>query len=426
MRPFDPAERIARDLDERDPLAPLRARFHIPTDPDKRSVAYFSGHSLGLQPIAAADYVRAELDDWARLGVDAHFEGRFPWYSYHESFREPLSRLAGAHPAEVVAMNGLTVNLHLMMVSFYRPTAERHAVLIEDKTFPSDRYAVLSQLRWHGFDPETALIIAKPREGEHLLRTDDVEALIERHGRSIALVLLPGVQYFTGQRLDLRRLAAAARRQGCTFGADLAHAIGNVPLRLHDWNVDFAVWCSYKYLNGGPGAVAGCFVHERHVTRADLPRLAGWWGNDPETRFRMHLEREFVPRPSADGWQLSNPPILALAPLRASLAIFDEAGMDALRAKSELLTRYLVGWVRHASDGRLEILTPDAGEERGCQISLRAKVQSAELFRTLRRSGIVGDFREPDVVRIAPVPAYNSFRDVWRMGRALAAWAVAT
>jgi kynureninase len=346
--------------------------------------------------------------------VDAHFEGDAPWYAYHELLREGSARLVGAQPAEVVVMNGLTVNLHLMLVSFYRPTAERHKILVEDCAFPSDNYAVRSQLRLHGFDPEDGVIVARSAE--------DLEALLERRGREIAVVLLGGVNYFTGQLFDLPRLTESARRQGCTIGLDLAHAAGNVPLALHDWGVDFAVWCGYKYLNGGPGTAAGCFVHERHARRPDLPRLAGWWGNDPARRFRMHLEREFEPVAGADGWQLSNPPILSMAPLRAALALFDEAGMPALRAKSVLLTAYLQHWIDRAGGGRIEVLTPRDPAARGCQLSLRLRERARELFDALRGAGVVGDFRPPDVVRLAPVPLYNTFHEVWRFGQVLAAW----
>lgn len=419
---FRADEAYALELDAADALGDFRRRFSIPAR-GGAPLAYFCGNSLGLLPHAADIAVREELDDWARLAVDAHFEGRHPWYSYHETVRDPLARLVGARPAEVVAMNGLTVNLHLMLVSFYRPTATRHRILIEEHAFPSDLYAVRSQLRFHGFDPAEALVVARARPGESALYEADLEALFEREGGAIALALLPGVQYVSGQRLDLARVAAAAHRAGAVVGFDLAHAAGNVPLALHDAGADFAVWCSYKYLNAGPGAVAGCFVHERHLGRDDLHRFAGWWGNDPATRFRMHLEPEFVPVPTADAWQLSNPPILALAPLRASLLSFDEAGMTALRAKSERLTGYLEAWIDQIAEPRIEVLTPREPARRGCQISLRfAGGEAQQLVADLHASGIVGDLRKPDVVRFAPVPLYNSFHDVWRLGQALARW----
>ena len=341
-REFDPDASFARALDREDPLADFRGRFRVPETSDGNPVTYLCGNSLGLQPIAAEEAIRRELEDWARLAVEAHFEGRIPWYSYHTVFREPTARLVGARPEEVVTMNGLTVNLHLMLVSFFRPDAGRYKILMEENAFPSDTYAVKSHLLHHGLDPDDALLVASARRGEATLRTEDVEALIESEGESIALVLLGGVNYYSGQLFDLPRIASCARRQGCRVGYDLAHVVGNVPLSLHDWDVDFAVWCSYKYLNGGPGTVAGCFVHERHLGDASIPRLAGWWGNDPQKRFRMHLEPDFVPVQSADGWQLSNPPILALAPLRASLEIFDQAGIQALRQKSLGLTGYLL------------------------------------------------------------------------------------
>lgn len=412
---YQPEESFARQLDARDPLHGMRDRFLIPRRWDGRPILYLCGNSLGLQPATARSFVERELDDWARLAVAAHFDGRTPWYSYHETLRDPLARLVGGHADEVVAMNGLTVNLHLMMVSFYRPSPARHKILIEDCAFPSDNYAVRSQLRYHGYDPAEALLVARPRDGEHALRVEDLEALIGRRGDEIALVLLPGVQYFTGQIFDVERLAAAAKAHGCRVGFDLAHAVGNVPLRLHDWKIDFAVWCSYKYLNAGPGAVAGCFVHRDHGG-AELPRFAGWWGNDPETRFRMHLQEEFVPRQGADGWQLSNPPILGMAPLRASLALFDESGIEALRAKSMQLTGYLEYLIdERLPEDRIEIVTPRDPEARGCQLSLRIRAGSAAgASEALAREGVVCDVREPDVIRAAPVPLYNSFADVWR------------
>jgi len=419
---FRPEEAWARRLDEEDALAGFRSRFHIPLRPDGSPVCYFTGNSLGLQPVGAGEALRRELERWARRGVDGHFDGEAPWFSYHEQVREPLARLVGAEPDEVVAMNGLTVNLHLMMVTFFRPTRARSKILMEDRAFPSDTYAARTQLRHHGLDPDRELIVARAPDGSAVVPTGEFERLLERHGSEIALVLLGGVNYYTGQLFELRRIAELARRAGCVVGLDLAHAVGNVPLELHDWNVDFAVWCTYKYLNAGPGAVAGCFVHRRHAERVDLPRFGGWWGNDPDRRFLMHLQPEFVPRPTADGWQLSNPPILALAPLRVSLEQFEQAGMDALRAKSLRLTAYLADWVEHAAAGRIEILTPARPDERGCQLSLRALDRPRRLFEALAAAGVVADYREPDVVRVAPVPLYNSFHDVWAFGQALLAW----
>lgn len=414
----------AERLDASDPLASFRARFHLPRRPDGAEAVYLCGNSLGLMPKGARARVEDELDDWARLAVDGHFRGRTPWYGYHEVFRESGARLVGGLPGEVVMMNGLTANLHLMMATFYRPTPSRHKILVEADGFPSDSYAVESQIRWHGLDPARSRIVVAPRPGEHLLRTEDIEARIDAEGDAIALVLLSGVHFLTGQRFDLDRVAVAARRRGCRVGFDLAHAVGNVPLRLHDWDVDFAVWCSYKYLNAGPGAIGGCFVHERHGHDASLPRLAGWWGNDPATRFRMHLEGAFVPYRGAEGWQLSNPPILAMAPLRESLALFDEAGMDRLRAKSVALTGFLERCLDAIPGGRFEILTPRDPDARGCQLSIEVRARAREVFRTLEDQGFVGDFREPDVIRVAPVPLYNTFSEAARfaeaMGRALA------
>jgi kynureninase len=419
---FDPAESVALELDAGDSLAGFRSRFLLPRDESGRPRAYLCGNSLGLQPAAVPERVQAELEAWSRLAVDAHFDAGTPWYSYHEVFREPGARLVGARPGEVVMMNSLTVNLHLMLVSFYRPAGARRKILVEGDAFPSDTYAVKSQLRFHGHDPAEALIVARPRKGESCIRTEDLLELIDRHGDEIALVLLSGVHYFTGQLFDIPAITRAARARGCAVGFDLAHAAGNVELSLHDWGVDFAVWCSYKYLNAGPGAVAGCFVHERHAESTGLPRFAGWWGNDPERRFRMHLEPEFEPRAGADGWQLSNPPILAMAPLRASLVLFDEAGLPALRAKALRLTAYLEDWVRHAGGDDLELITPRDPRARGCQLSIRVLRRAGrELFESLQGAGVVGDFRQPDVIRLAPVPLYNTFHDVWRAGTALRA-----
>jgi kynureninase len=413
-------EEGARRLDLEDPLSRFRSRFALPAGPDGRPLLYLCGHSLGLMPKAARTIVNEEMDDWEALGVEGHFRGRRPWYSYHEQFRETGARLVGARPGEVVMMNGLTINLHLMLASFYRPTAERHGILIEEHAFPSDHYAVASQIRHHGRSPGTSLIVARARTGEPALRTEDLERLLEERGRSIAVVLLPGVQYLTGQALDLARLAAAAHRQGCVFGTDLAHAAGNLPLRLHEWQVDFAVWCNYKYLNAGPGAVAGCFVHERHAGDRSLPRLAGWWGTDPITRFAMN--EEFVPRLGADGWQVGNPPILALAPLLASLEIFEEAGMENLRARSVRMTSTLLSDVDRLPAGRVEVLTPRRPDERGAQVSLRIKGGGARaLLEALETRGVLCDFRPPDVLRLAPVPLYNTYHEIWRFGRILEA-----
>jgi kynureninase len=408
---------FAEQQDAADPLASLRERFRIPDRPDG---AYLCGHSLGLQPKHVASVLNEELDSWAQRAVDGHFESTRPWMSYHERMAPSFARLVGAQPLEVVAMNTLTVNLHLMLASFYRPTTARHRILIEKRAFSSDRYAVAAQIRHHGFDPSTALLEIGPRAGEDVIRTDDVCELIEREADALATVMLPGVQYLSGQRFDLAAITRCAQRFGCAVGFDLAHSIGNVPLELHDWNVDFAVWCTYKYLNAGPGAIGGAFVHERHARAFDLPRFAGWWGHDKATRFRM--PEDFQPLPGAEGWQISNLPILSAAPLLASLPLFDEAGMPALRAKSLRLTGYLETLLNAKLSNGLTILTPSDPEARGCQLSLRLRrtpAQARAVFEALNRQGFVGDWREPDVIRIAPVPLYNRFVDVWQFTKAL-------
>lgn len=414
MTDFQSDEAFAQKLDAEDPLRHYRDRFHIPTRPDGQTAVYFAGNSLGLQPKSVRDAVTQELKDWAELGVDAHFEGKTPWYPYHENFRETGAKLVGAKPGEVVMMNSLTVNLHLMMVTFYRPTRKRYKILIDWPCFPSDIYAIKTQIATHGYDPAEALLIAKPCEGEHTICMKDIETLLDREGERIAVVLPAGVNFFTGQVMDMPRLVAAAHRQGCRIGLDLAHAAGNIPLSLHDWGVDFAVWCSYKYLNSGPGAVAGCFVHERHGENPDLPRFAGWWGNDPNTRFKMHLLPDFVPRDGADGWQISNPPIMAMAPLKASIDLFDEVGMTALRLKSEKLTGYLQYLINQVPSNRYEVITPSDPAERGCQLSILVHDDPKSLFRELQARHVIGDFREPNVIRVAPVPFYNTFHEVWR------------
>ncbi len=414
----------ARGLDERDPMHRFRARFLVPPGPDGRPTAYFTGNSLGLQPRRVRQLVAEELDDWARLGVEGHFHGRRPWYTYHERFRAPLARLVGARPDEVVAMNSLTVNLHLMMVSFYRPEGRRRKVLIEHPAFPSDTYAVKTHLAARGLDPARDLIVVGPRAGEEGPRDADLLAAIEEAGDELALVMLGGVNFFTGQVLDMPRITAAAHEVGAMCGWDLAHGVGNVPVRLHDWEADFACWCSYKYLNGGPGAVSGAFVHERHARNPELPRFAGWWGNDPERRFLMHLEPEFHARPDADGWQLSNPPVLGLTPLIASLELFDEAGIDRLRERSLRLTPYLRSLLESAAAASgldwFEIVTPPEPERHGCQLSILLKDRPRERFAALERAGVVVDFREPNVIRAAPAPLYNGHEDCWRLAAALA------
>jgi len=410
----------AHALDAADPLRPWRDRFVLPHSAEGRELVYLCGHSLGAQPTLATDYVEEIMRDWRSLGVEGHFAARRPWLTYPERLAPALARLIGASPQEVVVMNTLTVNLHLLLVSFYRPAGERTALLIERHAFPSDRYAAESQVRFHGLDPAQDLIELAPRDGESCLRTDDVVAAIERDGPRIATVLLPGVQYLTGQALDIGTITAAGRRAGCTVGWDLAHAIGNVALNLHDAEADFAMWCHYKYLNGGPGAVGGAFVHERHASRGDLPRLAGWWGHDQATRFEMGPD--FRPSPGASGWQLSTPPVLAIAPLAAALEHFDTVGLTALRQKSVELTGYLEALIRARLSGTVTILTPADPAARGAALSLRLEVdrnRARAVFDGLRTRGIVPDWREPGVIRAAPVPFYNSFDDAWTFVDAL-------
>jgi kynureninase len=409
----------AQALDARDALGRLRGSFHIPRRSDGSEAVYLCGHSLGLAPKRALQIVNEELDAWARLGVDGHFASERPWLSYHEHAAEGLARLVGAQPIEVVAMNSLTVNLHLLLTSFYRPQGTRRKLLMESNAFASDRYAIESQLRWHGLEPSDALLLASPRGGESIVRTEDLCAMIERAGPDLATALLPGVQYLTGQRFDLQAITRAAHAVGSTAGFDLAHAIGNTPLALHDWDVDFAVWCSYKYLNSGPGAIGGAYVHERHAHSNRL-RLAGWWGHDKSSRFAM--PPAFVALPGAEGWQISNPPIFATAPLLASLALFDEAGYARLRDKSVALTGYLEQLLRTQVREGLTILTPSDPHARGCQLSLRLD-RPAHAARTIHAEladlGFICDWREPDVIRVAPVPFYNSFVEAWDFADAL-------
>jgi kynureninase len=420
---FSADEEFAHQLDAEDSLRHFRDGFHLPVGKDGKPLIYFAGNSLGLMPKSAREIVGQELDDWANLGVDAHLKAKKPWYSYHETLREPAARLVGAQPIEVIWMNSLTVNLHLMMATFYRPTKSRFKILMEEPAFPSDTYAIKTQIIYHGLDPKGALVLARPASGEFTVRTETILDLIEKHADDLAVVSIGGVNFFTGQLFDIPTITAAARKHGITVGVDLAHAIGNVPLSLHDWNVDFAVWCSYKYLNAGPGAVAGAFVHERHATNTNLPRLAGWFGNDPNTRFRLHLEPEFIPVPSADGWQISNPPILSMAPVRASLAIFEEAGMVELRQKSIELTNYLQFLLESEPDGRSKkqytIITPRQADQRGCQLSILVREHPKELFAKLEAADVKCDFREPNVIRGAPTPLYNTFHEVWRFANIL-------
>jgi kynureninase len=418
---FSTDENFAKQLDSEDPLRGFRDKFYLPPGKDGKPLIYFAGNSLGLMPKSAREIVEKELDNWAQLGVDAHHATGTPWYTYHEALREPTARLVGAKPLEVICMNSLTVNLHLMTATFYRPSRSRFKILMEDPAFPSDTYAIKTQIAHHGLDPKDTLILARPRKGEFTLRTEDIGDLIGKHADHLAMVMFAGVNFFTGQLFDIEKITAVAQADGIVVGFDLAHAVGNVRLTLHDWNVDFAVWCSYKYLNAGPGAVAGAFVHERHATNTKLPRLAGWFGNDPNTRFRLHLEPEFVPVPSADGWQISNPPIFSMAPLSASLAIFDAAGgMEPLSAKSIRLTSYLEFLLREIGSKKFTVITPRNPDERGCQLSILAHEHPKELLKELEAAGVKCDFREPNVIRVAPTPLYNTFHEVWRFAGILA------
>jgi kynureninase len=424
MTPYQATAAWAGAADDADPLRGFRDEFLIPPH-EGRDSHYFCGNSLGLQPRAVREAIAAELDYWGELAVEGHFKGRLPWMDYHEFVRDDLALVVGALPSEVVAMNTLGVNLHLMMVSFYRPTPERHAILIEAGAFPTDRYAIESQIRFHGHDPATALIELEADEPNGTISDAAFERALAEHGPRIALVMLPGVQYRTGQAFDLKAIARLAHAQGCQVGFDLAHAVGNLPLELHDSGADFAIWCSYKYLNSGPGAVGGAFVHERHA-RAALPRFAGWWGHDKTTRFQMGPH--FVPTPGADGWQLSNPPILALAPLRVSLEVFRRARMDRLREKSLGLTGYLEWLVRTQLPDVLEIVTPAEPSRRGAQLSIRVlggRARGRALFEYLMANGIIGDWREPDVIRISPAPLYNRFADCLAFAQAVRRWAAA-
>jgi kynureninase len=409
---FEITAEFAASMDGSDPIARFRNEFYLPRAWEGSNAIYLCGHSLGLQPKRVREYVEQELKDWQDLGVEGHFRGKHPWMPYHRLLTDQTARLVGAQAVEVVAMNSLTVNLHLMMVSFFRPTAQRHRILIEGGAFPSDQYAVKSHLRTLGYHPETSLAELSPRQGETTLREEDILGLIEREGHLMALIMLSGVNYRTGQAFDMASIAAAGHRKGCIVGFDLAHAAGNLLLKLHDWNVDFAVWCSYKYLNGGPGCVAGCYVHERYADNARLPRFAGWWGHDEKTRFQMGAD--FHPMPGAEGWQLSNPSILSMAALRASMDIFDEAGMEGLREKSVRLTGYLEWLLDQNSSSKFTILTPRERERRGAQLSLRVANHGRALCRRLANEGVICDWREPDILRVAPVPLYNTYTDVYR------------
>ena len=400
-------EEFSLQLDENDELKHYRNEFSIPLQKNGEEHVYLCGNSLGLQAKRTKSFINQELEDWATFGVEGHFHAKNPWMPYHEFLTESYSKIVGSKQSEVVAMNTLTVNLHLMMVSFYRPTKDRYKIIIEADAFPSDIYAVESQIKYHGYSVNDSLIKLTPRDGESSIRTEDISEIIDREGNEIAVIMLGGVNYYTGQVFDFETITKLGQDKGIVVGFDLAHAAGNVNLELHKWNVDFAVWCSYKYLNSGPGSVAAAFVHEKHHN-SDLPRFAGWWGHNKENRFKM--PDEFNAIKSAEGWQLSNPPILSLAAIRASLSIFDEVGMEKLVVKSKKLTDYLLFLLNTIETNRIEIITP---EERGCQISIRVKNGDKELFNKITEKGVIADWREPDVIRVAPVPLYNSFSDVF-------------
>ena len=403
----------AISLDNSDELAPFRERFHIPEDKDGKKLIYFCGNSLGLQPKITEQYVAQELKDWADLGVEGHIHAKHPWLPYHEYLTKNMADIVGAKPIEVIVMNTLTANLHFMMVSFYKPTKERYKILIENDAFPSDKYAVESQLRHHGHDDKEGLLIWKPPQGQETLEYEDLENILEKHGDEIALIMIGGVNYYTGQYFDLKRITGLGHKHGCMVGFDCAHGAGNVKLDLHNSGADFAVWCTYKYLNSGPGSLGGCFVHERWANRPDLNRFTGWWSHNKATRFNMRDEFDMLE--GAEGWQLSNPPILSMAAIRASLDVFKDAGFENLIQKSKRLTAYLEFLVSDLGEDKVRIITPADSTERGCQLSIQVIDADKAVYDQLLQAGVICDWREPDVIRCAPVPLYNSFQDVFHM-----------
>ena len=404
---------FAKAQDKLDELSSFRNQFYIPKDKNGNELIYMTGNSLGLQPKSTKDYINQELEDWANLGVEGHTDAKNPWLRYHEYLTESMAHVVGAKPIEVVVMNTLTTNLHLMMVSFYQPTKTRYKILIESDAFPSDKYALESQLRHHGFDDKEGLVLWKPRKGEELLHFEDLESILEAQGESIALIMIGGVNYYTGQYFDLKRITQLGHKFGCMVGFDCAHGAGNVVLNLHDSGADFAVWCTYKYLNSGPGSLAGCFVHERHAYNKDLNRFTGWWSHNKQTRFNMR--HEFDVLPGAEGWQLSNPPILSMAAIKASLDIFNQIGIDTLVEKSKKLTLYFEFLLKQLGEDKIRIITPINPSERGCQLSIQVKNADRTLHHKLTEAGVISDWREPDVIRCAPVPLYNSFQDVYQL-----------
>ncbi|MBN9484165.1 MAG: kynureninase [Bacteroidetes bacterium 43-93] len=402
----------AQSQDEIDILFPFRERFHFPKHEGK-DVAYFCGNSLGLQPKSVGYLMQQELDDWAKFGVEGHFEARNPWFSYHHLFSERLAKIVGAKKEEVVATNTLTVNLHLLMLSFYRPQGKRYKILMEAGAFPSDQYAVETQVRMYGYEPEDAIIEISPKEGAYIIEEEDIIKKIEEAGESLALVMIGGVNYYTGQFFDLKRITEAAHKAGAYAGFDLAHAVGNIPLQLHDWTVDFACWCSYKYMNSGPGGIGGLYVHEHHYSNPKIFRLGGWWGNDEKTRFKM--EKGFIPQNNAGSWQMSNAPVFNMVSHNAALDIFDKAGMAALHEKSERMTGYMEWLLKQVKHLPFTIITPTEPKRRGCQLSMLFGDRGREVFDKLTDAGVVADWREPNVIRIAPVPLYNTFEDCYRL-----------
>ncbi|MBC8883999.1 kynureninase [Flavobacterium piscinae] len=419
---FQNTREFAQQLDAQDELFKYRNEFLFPSINGK-NVIYFTGNSLGLQPKRTQAYVDEVMNDWAKLAVEGHFYADKPWWDYHERFAVPLSGIVGAKPSEITVMNTLTVNLHLMMVSFYQPTPKKYKIICEEKAFPSDQYMFQSQVKFHGYDPKDAIVEIKRREGEHNIRHEDIIAKIEEVGEELALVLIGGVNYYTGQVFDIKAITEAGHKTGAYVGWDLAHAAGNIELELHDWNVDFACWCSYKYMNSGPGNASGCFVHEKHHNDKELPRFAGWWGHNKERRFKM--EPDFDPVHGADGWQISNLPILSLAPYLASVEMFAEVGMKKLIQKRNLLTAYLE-FILHEIDREIdgtefEIITPQNQEERACQLSVYLHGQGRSLFEYLMKNGVITDWREPNVIRLAPAPFYCSFEDMYEFGQILKA-----
>ncbi|MHA2105759.1 MAG: kynureninase [Candidatus Hodarchaeales archaeon] len=411
MEKYQNNRKFAENLDLHDSLKDLKEKFYIPKQPNGNDYIYFCGNSLGLQPKTVKKYIDEELEDWKTKGVEGHYNAKRPWLSYHEIFSDSIGKLIGAKPDEVVTMNTLSVNIHLMFVSFYQPKDKKRKIMMEAGSFPSDTYAVKSQLLFHGYNPEEDIIFVEPREGERTLRTEDILKLINNQGEEIALIWFGGINYATGQVFDMEKITKTGHDNQIVVGFDLAHAIGNVPMDLHKWNVDFATWCTYKYLNGGPGSIAGAFIHERHHHNEDLHRFAGWWGHDKETRFLMGPK--FNPINTAEGWQISNPPVFSMTPLRASLDIFDEVGIGRLREKSLNLTNYFEYLLKENLNEKITIITPNNTEERGCQLSVVVKHNPKKIHKQLHPNGIICDWREPDIIRCAPVPLYNSYADIY-------------